>query len=174
MLSKTDTGETLYSLGYGIITGTRDEKRDKFVKRLQYIQRGIGKPLTVVDIRKAASGSRNGIAFAMRSDGMASLVRGLGFVYTAETYLANEWGGAKWQLESYQDELHGSLLVGNEIAKALGRIVAIAKDDSRGLLLLCGCKNAFKPNGHTWNCHRVPLSLELERELGDGWRTVHL
>ncbi len=179
-------GEVLYSAGYGIITGTRDEKRDKFVKRLQYIQRGIGKPLTIVDIRTWGSGSRNGPLFAQpKGDSISGMRRLAGLCnydeysvdYVAESDLCNRYGGALWQLRAYRGNISTRLCFPGSpdlVREAFERVSAAALKGERAVILLCGCKNAFKPNGTTWNCHRVPLAELLVEILGDGWTTVHL
>lgn len=175
--------KVLYSVGYGLIKGTHEERKHKFQKRLEYIQRGIGKPVTLVDIRWAESGSRNGKWFKQgHGRGMDGLVLELRYdkvdvLYIAEPDLDNTWGGAKWQLEMYMKFLVSGLEYGRyglEMAEACNRVKAVAEEGVRAVLLMCGCKKAFKKNGTTWNCHRVPLAEALVKELGEGWKAVHL
>lgn len=172
------TGKTIWTVGYGIIEGTWQEKKAKFQERLRYLQQGIGKPITVVDIRKERSGSRNGKWFRQFPTGLFQLVadiRDRNIYCVSEPALANGWGGSKWELEElYASELAGSVLAKNDMGVARGRVKAIAEAGERAVALLCGCRDAYKPNGTTPNCHRVPLAEALVRELGDGWSIIHL
>lgn len=176
-------GEIIWTCGYGIIEGTWLEKKAKFQERLERIYRGIGKPVTVVDIRKQRSGSRNGKWFQQgHGNGMDGLISELRYdkidiFYVAEPALFNEHGGTKYGLLKYRNVLWFHLGLGRyeqEVFEAFHRIKAVAEDGARAVLLMCGCKKAFKANGTTWNCHGVPLALELVKSLGEGWRAVHL
>lgn len=178
---------TIYTCGYGIIEGTRIEKRDKFVSRLEYIQRGIGKPVTVVDIRKWGSGSRNGPLFSQPKgensiSGMRRLTglcndEALTIDYKAESILCNQHGSSLRGLRRYSGHIFTQLSFSdgpNLIREAFMRVKVEALKGERAVLLLCGCKEAFRPNGTTSKCHRVPLADLLVTELGEGWRAVHL
>lgn len=176
----------VWTVGYGILQGTHRERKVAFQKRLRYIASGIGKPVTVIDVRKIGSGSRNGEAFKQGGKihyrGMCSTVRHAGkpgqwFVYEPEPELGNTWGPAKWQLESYAFQLALALkdpCVEQAMREAFDRVKAIAVEGSRAVVLLCGCRKAYKANGTTWNCHRVPLAEALIAELGEGWEVKHL
>lgn len=177
----------LYTVGYGILMGTHRERRDKFTNRLEYIQHGIGKPITVVDIRKWGSGSRNGPLFAQpKTENAISGMRRLAGLcnddvfrvdYKAEPNLCNRYGGALWQLKAYRGNVRTRLCFpdGSDLVReAFTRVKVEALKGERAVVLLCGCKNAFKPNGTTWHCHRVPLAELLIEALGDPWTVVHL
>ena len=180
----SNEAKTILTVGYGLLKGTHEERRASFQKRLGWIRRGIGKPIVLVDIRKAGCGSINGKWFRQPSGlvdiepSIKYLMRFLaGIDYVAEHGLANEWGGAKWQLELYADELRHSLNYEPDLGDMLEALVgvkAIAEAQERAVVLMCGCKAAFKKNGTTWNCHRVPLGDALVEMLGDGWRVTHL
>lgn len=176
-------GKVIYDIGYGVLKGTHKERKVAFQNRLQYVARGIGKPVTLIDIRREGSGSRNGVAFG-QGIGMRQIVRFAGspgrrFVYEPEPELANIWGGTKRGLERYATQIRRSL-DGNEDLWAMRegftrvRVAVIAQEQARAVVLLCGCKDVFKPNGHTWNCHRGPLGEVLLEQLGEGWRCVRL
>lgn len=179
--------QIIYTCGYGIIQGTRDEKRRKFRDRLACIQRGIGKHLFVVDIRKAGCGSRNGPYFS-QGDGMLQTVRTLSgktgqglkeiIIYVSEPHLANEYGRSRkalrayaWRLELATEYLDGDL---SDMGAAFDYVARLAKTYDRAVFLMCGCKEAFKKNGTIPNCHRVPLADVLLNELGEGWSVCHL
>lgn len=171
----------LWSMGYGIYEGLHPDRAQRFRKRLLYIRRAIDKPITLIDIREKGSGSRNGWRFAQGQNGMcwlASSLREKGIGYQAEPALYNEWGGAKWQLKKYDTELRKALIcLDSHLVKtsvAFWRVKERAEEGSLAVVLLCGCKEAFKKNGTTWNCHRVPLSEALVKELGEDWKAVHL
>jgi hypothetical protein len=178
---------SIYTVGYGLLTGSHEERKVSFQKRLEYIQRGIGKRLFVVDIRKAGSGSRNGPHFSQGID-MVQMVRKLSgdggkkleetITYIGEPDLANEYGGCLRALRAYShrlklavDYMDGDL---SGMSAAFFYMVSLAKKQDCAVLLMCGCKDAFKKNGTTPNCHRVPLADALVGELGDGWSVVHL
>lgn len=179
--------KVLYTLGYGIIKGTHREKRNKFVKRLEYIQRGVGMRLFVVDIRKAGCGSRNGPHFSQGA-GMLQMVRKLSgkpgreleetITYVTEPHLANKYGASAKALKAYAVRLELAVEYLDEdltdMSAAFYYVAQLARRRNRAIVLLCGCKDAYKANGTTWNCHRVPLGEALVKKLGDGWDVCHL
>lgn len=179
----------IWTLGYGILEHTHEERKVAFQERLGIISRGIGKPITLVDIRKEGSGSRNGIWFRQyvtkrknqhNHSGMYALVAELdcNIAYWREPALANNFGQTKCQLELYENSLEASLILaddlGKERAEAFYRVADHANTRVRAVVLMCGCKQAFKKNGTTWNCHRVPLANALVEILGNGWSICHL
>lgn len=178
--------QTLYTMGYGLLKGAYTERKLAFQNRLRRIQCEIGKPLTVVDIREKGSGSRNGPSFRQGGDiheiCMCSTVRHSydgeeWFVYYTEPCLSNIWGGAKWQLQMYACDLVDAINDGpdaDEMLEAFTRVRVEALKGERAVVLLCGCRDVFKPNGHTWNCHRGPLAEALKAELGPEWTVKHL
>ncbi len=172
---------TIYSIGYGILKGTHEERKVAFQKRLKNIRLGIGKPITIVDIRKYGSGSRNGMWFRQRrgflTDHMGVLVNEVERAsYIDGSGLANHHGATLKGLRLYARQLERSLRhpIVRHIAESLWSVTAIAEQDERAVVLLCGCKQAFKKNGTTWNCHRVPLADALVKVLGPGWDAVHI
>lgn len=167
----------IFTLGYGLLTGTHAERKEAFRERLRYIQREIGKPIALVDIRQAGSGSRNGVWFrepsllAKHRTSMSWLVSSIERVYyTHEPRLANHWGQTQANLRLYAYELGFDY----DMREAIEGVKAIAKTPEHVVVLMCGCGNAFKKNGTTWNCHRVPLAEALVKELGAEWTAIHL
>lgn len=181
----------IWTLGYGILKGTHFKRHELFSKRLQYIYKGIGKHLAVIDIRRAGSGSINGewfqqgdcperwldFPFAMwRLVETCGMVNPREFKYLAEPALANNWGATQAGLKRYAQELDRGItgFADTDQYKSLQRIVGIAQEGERAVVLMCGCKPAFKKNGTSWNCHRVPLALKLVDLLGSEWSIIHL
>lgn len=183
-----EVNKTIWTLGYGILKGTHEERKVKFQKRLQWIKRGVGKPtIALVDIRRAGCGSMNGIWFHQSvterrhkypHSGMSALVGELDcdVTYSREPELANEWGVTQAGLKRYAHQLERAIIgfTDTEQLKSLQRIVDIALEGERAVVLLCGCKQAFKKNGTSWNCHRVPLGSALVGLLGPEWAIIHL
>ena len=168
----------IYTLGYGWYKKySHEEAREAFQTRMEYVQRGIGQPIAVVDIRQAGSGSRNG-AWFREPTGLCDIERSIKLMfkvvkhvdYTNEPDLANGWGSTQADLRLYA---HG-LSMDYDMRQAVERVKAIAEVQESVVVLMCGCKDAFKQNGTTWNCHRVPLADALADELGDEWSVIHL
>jgi len=183
--------KTIYTAGYGLLSGTHEERKLSFQKRLEYIQRGIGKPITLVDIRKEGCGSWNGKWFRQSSGlvdiepSMRYLVRFLDSIeHMAEPDLFNSYGPAKWQLEKYSTTIDQSLILLDDylepMREAFLQVKAVAEWRERVVVLLCGCKDAYmydvklrRCRGRA-KCHRVPLAAALVKELGAEWEVCHL
>ena len=163
-----------YTMGYGILKGPHKERAVAFQERLCDIHKKIGLPLLIIDIRKLWSGSRNGKAFNQEVDrGMACLINGIWpkAVYGSFPGLANKFGSTKKGLLRYAEDLHTK-----DSQWWIVRLLDLIRSHERShaIVLLCGCYDAFKPNGHSWHCHRVPLALELLEHLGEDWKVEHL
>ena len=166
----------LYTIGYGILKGTPRQRKLAFQER---IRGSFPTNMAIVDIRKAGSGSRNGRSFYQGFE-MSWTMRHLNldcigssevrYGYTAFPALANEHGGTQKGLKQYAlDVARGGCKY-----DAMMKCAKLLRHQEYSFCLLCGCRDAFKPNGTSWNCHRVPLALELLEELGGDWEVEHL
>jgi hypothetical protein len=173
--------KVIYTVGYGMMEGSHTERKEKFQKRLLDIQRKIGKPITLIDIRRKNSGSHNGFWFTQYG-GLEALVMNMqrgDIEVKPEPNLANKRGDTLRELVKYRNELWFNLGPGayeKDVAYAFNRVrvASISQNEARAVVLLCGCRDAYKPNGTTWNCHRAPLADVLVEQLGEGWEVVHL
>lgn len=160
-----------YTMGYGILKGPHEGRKLAFQERLRRIHRSIGKQLRIVDIREHECGSRNGKAFAQGIYGIGSLINDIWPLATYNTLspLSNTFGSTQAGLRKYFTnfrEIQGAEFHFSTLLKWI-------RHTDRAIVLLCGCHDALKPNGHSWHCHRVPLALELLKEL-PGWEVEHL
>ena len=158
----------LYTMGCGILKGTHKERKEAFQKRICEIDTG-GIGMRFVDIRKYKCGSRNGQAFS-EGTGMCDLINE---IWPAATYislpcLCNAFGSTQAALQKYAAEFRHDPNAELEFNLLLKWI----REGDRAIVLLCSERKAFKPNGTSWNCHRVPLALELLTDLGEAWGEV--
>ncbi len=163
---------TFYTMGYGILKGTHRARELAFQERLSRTRESIGKHFIIIDIRKSECGSRNGPFFFQGASGMGALIRGIWGTasYNTASLLCNTFGITQAGLRKYARNIRNSQ-GGNWQFDWLLREIML---DNDAIVLLCGCREAFKKNGKSWNCHRVPLSLELLEDLGEGWEVEHL
>ncbi len=169
-------GKMLYTIGYGILKGTYAERQEAFQER---IKGSFSTNMALVDIRRGGSGSRNGKAFSQGHE-MSWTLKHLDldtiggsevrYEYTTFSALANEHGGTRKGLEQYALDVAQGGCKYDEMMKC----AKLIRNQEYSFCLLCGCRNAFKPNGTSWNCHRVPLALELLKALGNKWEVKHL
>ncbi len=147
-----------WTIGIGLTTET-DFMHRLFQLRLSVIP----KQVQVIDIRRKDSRSRNGSWCYQRL-----------LCKYKEPDLANHFGSRISDLYRYSDYLKwgdGELPAPEA---ALNRVLNYIKKDDRAVVLVCSCGKAFKKNGMSWNCHRVPLALELLKDLDDDWEVEHL
>lgn len=180
-----------YTIGYGILQGTRRKRKLAFQKRLRDLQKSIGN-LWVVDIRAEGCGSRNGPAFnqggMIHYLGMCSTVResgspGAWLNYLPEPELANTFGSTKKGMENYSNWLSREISKHGDVSDAFYRILRwIDEGLNYKIVLLCGCKDPYKMKNHRLegrvptgdpNCHRVPLGIELAGYF-ENCQAVHL
>ena len=144
-----------YTIGYGSLKGTHAERKAAFQKRLRHVIEYTGKSITIVDIRRSGSGSRNGHAFDNSPTGMINLVREVSGKYISIPALANTFRSLPRYRASLNDnsrvELLKKMIIGNQSA----------------VVLLCGCRE-YK------HCHRTTLAEKLLECLGDKWEVDHL
>ncbi len=150
-----------YTMGTGRTTA------DEFQKRCDKLWRQIEQPyMDIIDIRRKGSRSRNG-AWCYQA-----YLCGI-----KEPRLSNSHGGTQAGLRKYREAIKLASCFGpasDGIPGAFQRVLRLIQRPEYAVILLCSCGKAFKPNGKSWNCHRVPLALELLKELGDKWKVEHL
>ncbi len=163
-----------YTMGTGLTT------KEAFIKRLRDIREMVKADamlpdrISLVDIRRKWSGSRNGKWCYWEH--LPSAFRLFNIEVDSRPVLSNTFGATQAALREYRDHLHsngkivGFLRVFPEYSSIKARIERRAVT----VILLCSERKAFKKNGKSWNCHRVPLSLELLEALGDTWEVEHL
>ena len=165
-----------YTIGCGLLRGPHAERQAAFQER---IRGSFPTNVALVDIRKEGSGSRNGKAFSQGFE-MSWTLRFLDldciggsevrYGYTTFPALANEHGGTGKGLNQYALDVAQGGCKYDEMIKC----AKLIRNHEYSFCLLCSCGKAFKPNGTSWNCHRVPLSLELLEDLEDEWEVEHL
>lgn len=150
-----------YTVGTGITTA------DEFEERCTKIWRQIKQPyLGIIDVRRKSSKSRNG---RWCYQGNLCAIN--------EPALANDNGGTQAGLRRYHERIKfaSSLRhIDDGVPGAYQRVLEYIRQVDYAVILLCSCGKAFKPNGKSWNCHRVPLSLELLGDLEGDWEIEHL
>jgi hypothetical protein len=175
-VEKADNRKRILTIGYGILTGTHEEREAAFQERLCVVDTG-GWGLRVVDIRIAGCGSRNGPFFFEGDQGMRLLVAQLvpDVIYSSLPDLCNTFGGSQAGLKRYREHIAANKIIFESgVNMAYRQLMGYVCTTNKLVVLLCSERKAFKPNGKSWNCHRVPLSLELLEDLGDGWEVEHL
>jgi len=168
---------TLYTIGYGLLEGAHAERKEQFQNRLREIQRRLGETLCLVDIRKRGCGSRNGPWCSWEGMRQTVATMNSSFQYRAYPTLSNGFGGTKAGLEDYKswllEEVNNPDSLQADAFRKLNR-----RQRHRpywAFIFLCGCKDAFKKNGTTPNCHRVPLVEALMDFQPELWgEVVHL
>ena len=168
--------KVLFTVGYGLLKGSHEERKVAFQER---IRGSFPTNMALVDIRRKDSGSRNGKAFSQGFE-MEWTLRHLDldciggsevrYGYIAFPALANEHGGTRKGLNQYALDVAQGGCKYDEMMKC----AKLIRHQEYSFCLLCGCRDALKPNGRSWHCHRVPLALELLETLGDEWEVKHL
>ncbi len=169
----------LFTIGYG---GTWKERITKaqFQERLWLFQERAKKRLAIVDIRKLTSKSLNGKWFYHPAGGqdysIKKLVEDMGRsnLYFDAHVLSNSYGGSVAGLKRYSWFLeHFRWVTYSGVDVIFQRIIRMIQSEDYAVILLCAELNPFNKSGSP-RCHRVPLSLELLEDLGEGWEVEHL
>ncbi len=145
-----------------------------FILRIRAVRILTGKDKVMfVDIRRKGSRSRNGMPF-WQNVILHTIGYEDGILGTIAHELSNHYGSTQAGLKRYHSALQDEIGAGYTVGEEFERIKDYIEKDRYAVILLCSCGKAFKPNGKSWNCHRVPLALELLDDLGDEWEVEHL
>jgi len=158
----------IFTIGYGLAT------KEEFQGRFSEIPKA---DLTVVDVRKFDSKSRNGRWAYQGWEAMGITLKEIGISYTECSELANVYGSTARGLDEYRSQI----MPGGDLGREFMYLLHELATDTAQYCLLCAERKPYRPGRIAIrpNCHRVVLAKRLCTELNsfagrDAWAEVHL